>query len=126
VSLLVCLPSRSFLSHLLADFDQTWCTSGSGVMAGKHFRVGRNLVEEAELAHKFMKQICRAPHAAHWIETRMSVALPVPKKLRENTSGFGKVAGKHLCVGKTGRSTDSLQAHKANNTNISQIPYSHS
>jgi ribosomal protein S19 len=50
-------------------------------------------VEGAEIAHKFMKQICRAPHAAHWIETRMSVALPVPEKLRENTSGFGKVAG---------------------------------
>jgi hypothetical protein len=54
------------------------------------------LVEGAEIAHMFMKQICRALHATHWIEIRMSVALPVPEKWRENTSVLAKQVGAQI------------------------------
>jgi hypothetical protein len=83
---------------------------------GKTLPGSPKLVEGALIAQKLLWVKVQSTTCFLWTENRMSVALPVPELWRENTSRSRKMAGKHFCVGKTGRSTDRLQAHEENIT----------
>jgi hypothetical protein len=61
--------------------ENSYTTSGYGVMAGKHFRIvqiGFFVTEGAQIADDNQKQNCRATHVTLGSENRMSIPLPVP------------------------------------------------
>jgi hypothetical protein len=72
--------------------ENSYTTSGSGVMAGKYFRLVKIgfffVTEGAQIADDDQKQNCRATHVTFGSENRMSIPLPVTKLWRENTSGL--------------------------------------